>query len=245
MVNETVTNSPSQDIRKERFEFVLKINDYIVCQRYFKMARVRTSALYSEELLDTLNYCVELIQNDLRNKSNLYNCYTAPQVFNNQDEFETWITQNRLDTPAFVLFRDSESVNIWDGEKLKPFEKRFNISDYIGNKPSEEESSNTLKFEFLDNGHVLYAKIWDANVYPRFIRNNIDLSNSKNKYNFDESPFEAFLIKLLTKDRTDLIYKIINTICETCTDENMKYTTNLKYGKTTYRTMENKTITNE
>lgn len=245
MVNKTVVNSPSQDVRKERFEFVLKINEFIVCQRYFKIpAMVRTSALHSEEMLDTLNYCVSLIQADLRNKSNLYYHYTAPQVFNNVDEYEKWIPNNKLDVPSYVVFRDTETTHIWDGEKLTPYDRYFNVGDYITQKDGDE-TPNTLKFEVLDNGKPIYSRIWDANVYPRFIRNNIDLSNGKNKYSFEEKPFEHLLVKLLNKDRQDLVFKIINEICELFTTEGTKFTTKMKYGKTTYKTYEKPVNVNE
>ena len=243
MVNETVINA--QDARKERFEFVLTINDFIVCQRYFKIpAKVRTSALHSEEMLDTLNYCVSLIQADLRNKSNLYYHYTAPQIFNTMEEFENWIPNNKLDVPTYVLFRDNLSVHTWDGEALKPYDRYFNVNDYVTPK-DVEEVQNTLKFEVLDSGKPIYSRIWDANVYPRFIRNNIDLSNSKNKYSFEEKPFEHLLVKLLNKDRHDLVSKIINEICDLFVGENTKFTYKLKYGKTVYKTFEKTFNVNE
>lgn len=245
MVNETVVSSPTQDIRKERFEFVLKINEFIVCQRYFKIpAKVRTSALHSEEMLDTLNYCVQMIQADLRNKSNLYYYYTAPQVFNDMSEYEKWIPHNKLEVPSFVVFRDTETTHVWDGEGLKPYDRYFNIGDYVKLKDGED-IPNTLKFEVLDNGNPIYSRIWDANVYPRFIRNNIDLSNGKNKYSFEEKPFEHLLVKLLNKDRDDLVFKIIKEICELFTEKGVKFTTKLKYGKKTYKTYDKPVIVNE
>lgn len=247
MVNETVTSSPIQDTRKERFEFVLSINEFIVCQRYFKIpTKVRTSDLHSLEMKETLDDCVGIIQRDLRSKSNMYSHYTSPQVFNNIDEFTSWIPHNKLDVPSYVVFRDTETVYVWDGECLKLYERYFNMGDYITLSGSEE-TPNVLKFEVLDNGKPIYSRIWDGNDYPRFIRNNIDLSNSKNKYTFEEKPFEHLLVKLLNKDRGDLVSKIINEICSLFTSEDkIKFTTKLKYGKKTYRTFEKPTpVVNE
>lgn len=247
MVNETVVNGPIQDVRKERFEFVLSINEFIVCQRYFKIpAKVRTSDLHSMEMKEVLDYCVGLIQRDLRSKSNMYYHYTAPRVFNNVEEFNYWIPNNKIDVPSYVVLRDTESTYVWDGEKLKNYDRYFNVGDYITLKNSDE-MSNTLKFEMMDNGKPIYTRIWDGNNYPRFIRNNIDLSNSKNKYTFDEKPFEHLLVKLLNKEREDLVSKIINEICSLFTsEEKIKFTTKLKYGKTTYRTFEKPTpVVNE
>lgn len=237
MANEANVTSPVQDIRRERFEFVLKINDFIVCQRFFKINRLRNNALKSLELTDSLNYCVRLIQNDLKSKSNLYNWYTAPQVFNDREEFNLWIAKHVLDIPCFVAFRDTKEVFVWNGEELTLYEKRFNVGDYISTDSEVEEQQNVLKFEFLDDGKLVYSRIWDANVYPRFIRNNIDLSNSKNKYDSDMKPFESFLVKILIKDKTDLVSQIINEICDVCSMEGGKYTTKMKYGNTTYKTV--------
>ena len=185
MINEISTGSsvPSQEVRKERFEIVLTINDSIICQRYFKINGLKNNVFKSYKFVQTLNYCVNLIENDLKLKTNLYNIYTAPQVFNNMEEFNNWKANpyRKFDSPLYILLRDTEEVFVWDGDKLSAFNKRFNVNDYIGSKNDEEELPNTLKFTFMDEGRVVYSKIWDGNNYPRFIRNNIDLSNSKNK----------------------------------------------------------------
>lgn len=207
----------AQDVRKERFEIILTINDNIICQRYFKINGLKNNPFKSRKFRNAIEYCANLIQNDLKLKSNLYNCYTAPQIFNNVEEFQNWIPSHYLRVPEYVLFRDTKLVYVWDGEKLKLYDKRFNVSDYIAT--DEEIVPNDIKFSFLDDGNVIYSKIWDGNAYPRFIRNNIDLSNSKNRYDSNVKPYESYLIKLLTKDREDLIPMIINEICDVCSSE--------------------------
>ena len=241
MVNETnVTNVKnfSQDSLKERFEFVLTTNEFIVCQRYFKIFNLNEKSLNSLELFETMNYCVELIQNDLKKKSNLYNHYTAPQVFNNRAEYDAWISNpsHKLEDVCFVLFRDTEEVYVYNEGNLKFFDKRFNTSDYIGTTNEADAMPCNLKLTLLDNGKVIYSRMWDGNDYPRFIRNNIDLSNYKNKYNDDGKVFEAGLINLLTKNREDLVPIIINEINNTCSMPDKKYTTSLNYGGKKYYT---------
>ena len=206
-----------QDVRKERFEIILTINDNIVCQRYFKINGLKNNAFKSNKFRNAIEYCVGLIQNDLKLKSNLYNCYTAPQIFNNLDEFNGWISHHHLRVPEYVLFRDTKQVYVWDGDKLKLYEKRFNVSDYI--TIEEEIAPNDIKFSFLDDGNIIFSETWDGNNYPRFIRNNIDLSNSKNRYDSNVKPYESYLIKLLTKNREDLIPLIINKICDVCSND--------------------------
>ena len=75
--------------------------------------------------------------------------------------------------------------------------------------------------------------MWDGNVYPRFVRNNIDLSNSKNRYD-DDKPYEAFLLKTLISDRSDLVSPIINEICDVCSMNSREYTSAMEYGNVTY-----------
>lgn len=228
-------NTP-QEIRRERFEFVLTINDNIVCQRYFKILGLKNLALNSNELYETLDYCVQLIQSDLRSKTNLYNWYTAPMVFNDMDEYNKWISNpnNHIENVSFVVFRDTEETYVYSDMKLHKFDKRFNTSDYISDRTDDVPCD--LKFTFLDNGRIIYSKIWDGNDYPRFIRNNIDLSNSKNKYEDDGKAYEAFLIKVLTNNRKDLVPVIINEICEACSADPKNCTTELKYGDKVYYT---------
>lgn len=240
MVNETNVNSVktfSQESLKERFEFILTTNEFIVCQRYFKIFNLNEKSLNSLELFNTMNYCVDLIQNDLKKKSNIYNHYTAPQVFNNRAEFDEWILNpsHKLEDVCFVLFRDTEEVFVYNDGVLKLFDKRFNTSDYIGSDESEVTPCN-LKLTLLDNGKVIYSRMWDGNVYPRFIRNNIDLSNYKNKYIEDGKIYEAALISLLTKNREDLVPIIINEINNTCSMPDKNYTNSMNYGGKKYHT---------
>lgn len=245
MVNVTNVTPPKGEMRRERFEFVLTINNSIVCQRYFKINKLRKNALISTELIDTLNYCVNLIQRDLRNKSNLYNIYTAPQIFNNREECDEWLSRNTLDPVTFVLLKDTEEVFVWSGDELKPFDKRFNVSDYIEKRDEIEGAPYTLCFTFIDNGkdfmtkeakRPIYSRAWDGADYPKFIRSNIDLSNSKNKFNMDLRPFDAVLVNLFNKGRGDLVSVIIDEICDVCSDESIKYTTTLTYGNKVYKT---------
>ena len=239
MTNEAIAaqTNQQQEIRRERFEFILTINDYIVCQRYFKIPNVKNSALHSNELHDTLDYCVGLIQADLNSKTNLYNWYTAPTVFKNVDEYNSWISNhgiNSIENVSYVAFKDTEVVFVYSEGKLHKFDKRFNLSDYISNRDGDAQCD--LKFTFMDNGKIIYSKMWDGNDYPRFIRNNIDLSNSKNRYADDGKQYESSLIKLLTKDRIDLVPKIISEICDTCSMESKQCTTEMEYGDKVYYT---------
>lgn len=241
--NTATQNVPAtKTVMKERFEFILTINDNIVCQRYFKIPYLISRSLYSRELLETFDYCVSMIQRELISKSNMYNWYAAPQVFKNMDEFKEWTAKYpiKMEVPCYVIIKEESAVYTWNGEELALYTRKFTIPDFIGEAKDENEC--TLKFTVIDNGvgenpktRLLYSRMWDGTVYPRFIRNNIDLSNQKNRYAGDEENFYNFLLmNTINYSRNDLVFKLINEIVSVCSDKNIHYTTSEKYGKKKY-----------
>lgn len=233
MTEETI-QTEKQAIKKERFEFVFTVNGNIICQRYFRINGFKQKSLSSKELTDTFNYCVDLIKNDLIRKSNVFLWHTAPQVYNNKEEMDN-ARHDWLEVPTYVILRDSDEVYLWNGKEMELYNGYFNKTDYIPD--TANETPCVLKLTFMDYGREVISKCWDGNVYPRFVRTNIDLSNSKNKYesgaNF--SPFESALIKLMIDGQPDLIPQIVKELCICCSYENdSDYTTSVKYGDKTY-----------
>lgn len=53
----------------KKFEFLLKINGNIICQRYFSMKNFNPKSVNSREMLDCVNDCVEIVQKQLKDKS--------------------------------------------------------------------------------------------------------------------------------------------------------------------------------
>lgn len=53
----------------KKFEFVLYINGNIICQRFFSVKNFNPKILNSLELVDCINDCVKLIQDDLKEKT--------------------------------------------------------------------------------------------------------------------------------------------------------------------------------
>jgi len=66
----------------KKFEFVLYINENIICQRFFSVKKYNPKIIKSLELVDCLNYVVSLIENDLKEKSMdyLYNQYNPYRI---------------------------------------------------------------------------------------------------------------------------------------------------------------------
>jgi len=214
------TNFENSQAKKERFEFVLTVNGNIICQRYFRINNFKERSLGSLQLTDAVEDCVSVINKDLKEKSNIYLWYTAPQMFANRAEMDRWAANPtfKLDNPAFVVLNDTEEVFVWDGVKMSPYEKSFNTSDYVTNGKRAEEPACIFKFAFLDEGREVRSISWDGSVYPKFVRSNIDLSNSKNKYKADGvyAPMEEFLMDKFIASMEDVIPVIVKKICSAC-----------------------------
>ena len=234
-MSEKTIQVENQQIKKERFEFVFTVNGNIICQRYFRINGFKGRSLGSQELTDTFNHCVRLIQNDLTKKSNAFLWFTAPQVFDNKEEMMNHKWLFKLNEPTYIVLRDSDETYLWNGHDIDLYNGYFNKSDYVGGVTTDAPC--VLKLTFLDNGREVISRSWDGNIYPRFVRTNIDLSNSKNKYesgpNF--APFESALIKIMTEGQPDLIPQIVKELCICCSyEDDRDYTTTAQYGDREY-----------
>lgn len=224
----------NSQIRKERFEFKLTINDNIICQRYFKINNFNENSLTSIELKDAIDYCVNLIDNDLKSKSRIYLWYTAPYIFNNENEMYAWFdnvnnTKN-VRFGEYIYLRDSDTEYWWNGNTVLPCVDKVNDGELTSH--SENDEPVIFKFAFLDSDKEVYSKIWDGSCYPKFVRNGVDLSNKKGKFEGDDVNklnFENSLLYHMVNDKVDLVPLIIKEICDTCTASNKWYTSNETY----------------
>ena len=236
-MEEKIVKSENQ-FEKHPYSFELRINDNIVCQRYFKINGFKEKSIYSTQLINSLRYCAKLIKDDLKSKTALFLDYTAPQIFKNEDEMNEWVKQPRweLEVPSFIILEDEDKTFVWNGEGVEPYDKYFNRYDYLP-RTDVEQTPCVLKLVFLVNDKEVCSTSWDGNVYPRFIRTNIDLSNSKNKYKNAEiySPFESSMVEVLNSKHTDLIPVIVRELCTTCSyDNDSKYDVTGEYGDKKY-----------
>lgn len=185
--NEKVQKKVDNSNYRERFQFQLKVNDNIICQRYFKINRYNSDSLTSCELYDTLDACVDLIQNDLEAKSRIYlanNCDPITKLTG----FEKDENGLPIKVPTYQYippkeWDDDEFVNPWDV---------------------------TFKFTFLVDDNVVYERIWDGSQYPKYVRNSVDITNSKSQY---------VMVQIMNSGREDLVVSIIKSICEVCSNE--------------------------
>ena len=56
----------------KKFEFVLYINGNIICQRYFSVKKYNSKVIKSYNIMDCVDDCVRLIQDDLKDKTYEY-----------------------------------------------------------------------------------------------------------------------------------------------------------------------------
>jgi len=205
----------------ERFQFVVWVNDHIICQRYFKINRFNPESLTSEELFEVFDgykgagqekieyfghsstvdsdkyQCgvVQLIQRDLESKSRVYTYATT--------ECRTKLTGFNGGEPTYVEWEPKP----WDKtEFAKPWEVTF-------------------KFMFLVDDRVVYERIWDGSQYPKYVRNSVDLTNSRSQYP---------LVQLMNKGKQDLVVEIIKRICAVASNpedgEPRRYTKSVRYA---------------
>lgn len=206
---------------KEPYEFRLLIDDNIICQRYFKINNFNPNSLHSLELTDTIRECANMIDEDLKSKTRVYLWHMAPLVFQNEVEMRDWFAkpENAEKVKLFenIVLRDKDaSEYTWDGEKLIFCEKKICDGTFTNNLT--EKDTLTYEFAFYVNDRKVASTIFDG-VYPHYIRRNIDLSNTRGKFEGEDLSrlgFESYILNRLVYDRQDLIKKIVKEICYVC-----------------------------
>lgn len=130
-----------------------------------------------------------------------------------------------------------------------------NYKDAEFTDPLIEPWECTFKFEVTDNKIPVITRIWDGSVYPKSIREKVDIANKTVKivgkngqvYTYDKNTFfetnkdrmtpELYVIRGQIMDKPDLLSNITKMICEVCSPrENLykktsDYTHVLTFGK--------------
>lgn len=234
-----------REYHKERFQFVLSVNDNIICQRFFRINGFNEDSLYSLELKEAIDEITiglistipltgvdlsltgmdrGLINSDLVSKSRVYLWYT-----NNKMPLKLTGFENPYEA-TYAEYENAEAdMEEWVGKIQNPWEVTF-------------------KFSFLVDEREVCTRIWDGSSYPKYVRDSVDITNKKSSYE-NEDPnrlsFSVNLIRHMTIDKSDLVYSIIEKLCDVLSSTYTKqyyYTKVLNYtngskskkGKKTY-----------
>lgn len=216
MENKDIKNSnenkdvKNNDSYKERFEFVLSMNDNVVCQRYFRINRFDERSIYSLDLLTATQDIVALIDENLKSKSRIF----------------TWFTNHpQLEYPEDAL---EYGKGIWVHTPR--------TEDDI--PPVAPEWTNTFKFAFKVDGREVISRIWDGSSYPKMIAENVDLMNRKPKvenFEFSRAKLELLMQWSMNVDKENLVPVIIRMLCDATAKGDRDKGYMLAYGDTMYR----------
>ena len=175
-----------------------------------------------------------MIDNDLKDKTERFLYLSAPQIFDTEEQMINYYQDEKhrseMRPGLGIVIRDPNAPNYVWGKKGEPvaLAEKFDKDGEFTN-PVTDDDVVTYKFAFYDDGREVCATTWQG-VYPKYIRNSIDLSNKKGKLPEGEDPsklgFEAYLLYKLVEGKSDIVYKIIKDICFTCSSQdNSWYTT--------------------
>ena len=229
------SNESGQKDYKERFEFVLTTGENIICQRYFRINNFNPSALNSYELVSAIRKCAAVIDKDLRDKTHAYLEVYAPRIFDSYDEMCDYISKDENFTKMSVgegLVVKGNTVTdyaLTANKTAFPLGYKFDDGEFSEN--SIEVNKTKYKFAFKVDGREACSIEWEG-CYPKFVRDKIDLSNKRGKYDdnsVEHLTFEQYLLYRMVKGKSDLVYGLIKSICYACSYPTANdYTTNVE-----------------
>jgi hypothetical protein len=219
---------------KERFEFVLTTGGNIICQRYFRISNFNPKSLRSYELTSAIRHCVNVIDNDLKDKTAIYLERCTPKTFGSVEEMEKYIAksenQSRLSLGEGLVVKGNTATDYFYAGNGVAKELGYKFDDGEMTVNSVESNKTTYKFTFKVDGYDVCSASWDG-YYPKFVRDKIDLSNKRGKFDendIDYLSFEQYLLYKMFEGKSDLVYGLIKSICYACSLPNEKdYTVNI------------------
>ena len=214
---------------KERFEFELTVGNNIICQRYFRINNFNPTSLRSYELTDAIRRCVSLIDRDLKDKTQTYLEMYAPKNFASEKEMNDYLAdeanKGRVSPGEGLVVRGNAKTDYFYG-KNGPVALGYKFDDGELTENAVETNKTTYKFAFKVDGREVCVMEWDG-YYPKFVRDKIDLSNKRGKFDGDDVTrlsFEQYLLYKMVQGKSDLVYGLIMDICQDCSfPENKSY----------------------
>ena len=221
---------------KSKFQFIIWVNGNAICQRYFKINGFQEESIYSKEFTECMNGIVDSIQKDLNSKSRVFMWYTNLSQPMKLQGFLSSEESERYDNQFIRCICDKNVEGSVEAPDGKIFKKEYitfpsDSSAEYGELKRPEEGVFTFKFSFLIDDKPVYEKIWDGNVYPKFVRNGVDLTNSYSQYDSKDTSsmsFGAAVVRYMQKGKANLISDFIRRICDTLSNS---YTDKYEYTK--------------
>lgn len=208
---------------KSKFQFLIWVNDNVICQRYFKINGFNEESIYTEEFTNCMNGIVQSIQEDLESKSRIFMWYTNLKEPLKLTGFATDNEVEKYGSDFLTLLVNSDvrgDIEAPDGEIFHKEYVEFNegVANDYGEVERPAEGEYIFKFSFLIDDITVFEKIWDGNVYPKFVRNGVDLTNSYMSYDNKEVSalsFGAAIVRYMQLGKINLISDFIRRICDT------------------------------
>ncbi len=176
--------------KEERFDYVLYVNDNIICKRNFKIFNYIENSMNTLEFKETVDEIVGMIEEDLKSKSRVYTWYHFNPEFPNENEelmsptIEPWSCTFKI-----VILDNKREVftKIWDGYGYPRFiRERVDLS----NK---------------------YVKVTDKNGKTYTYDKETFFKNNEGRLSFDHE-----VLKSMISDKGDVLTQITKKICEAC-----------------------------
>ena len=184
--------------------------------------------LNSQELLDLLHTTpgpdgfgtglLDRIEKDLVEKSRIFMWYTREEPVRLTGFLPLGLEPTWDDIAKVNSTEEGEFV-LSDGTVI---DKTFftwpeDMPDNYADNEKPESWETTFTFELLIDDKVVYQRIWDATVYPRYVRNSVDLMNSNARYRDVDPAFMHFklaIVRSLNEGRDNLVSAITKQIAE-------------------------------
>lgn len=228
---------------KERFEFKLTVGNNIIIQRYFKINNFNPRSLDSFELSQVIRNCAAIIDDELKSKTQTYLEIAAPMVFNTVEDMKNYFSDgkhaNQMRIGNGISVKNSIHDYSW-GKNGQPVESQFKFDDGDFSSELTDDDRVDFKFAFAVDGREVCSTIWTG-VYPKYIRNSIDLSNKRGRQDPEDVSrltFEQYLDYKLVEGRNELVWGLIKDICYVCSAKNSYYTVSEKIGNKVYNNIE-------
>lgn len=206
---------------KNKFQFIIEVNNNVICQRYFKINGFNEESIHSAEFTECMNGIVESIKKDLESKSRIYMWYNNHEAPFKLRGFASDADIEKYGSSLFSHLTDDTITGDVVTEDGRVFTKEYiDYNNDIFNVYVDDEQDGDddflFKFTFLIDDVPAYERIWDGKEYPRFIRNGVDLTNTYSNYTDNNSfGFANYVIRRMQVGKPNLISDFIRRICDT------------------------------